>query len=206
MTVLKLMPLIGLISFQATTAAADNTPSTPMVDGKCIEYSQMKTATTTDLGSNVTLFSFQNDDYVWFCYSKNKQSYGTMDLYIDAPNLPEPLNLHISAQLGEWPANTPDAAPSEGNSDQWWEVDGWWANVVSFNGNKTTDDGEERLNFKAGIGREMVLSKDRFGSGEWRLYFNIHAIVNNGKSETIHYPEQSEQPDDARQTITFKAS
>jgi hypothetical protein len=203
MAVLKLMPLIGLISFQASTVAADNIPSTPMVDGKCIEYKSMPTSTSTDLGFGVTLFSFQNDDYVWFCYSKNKQSYGTLDLYIDAPNLPEPLNFHISAQLGEWPANKPDLAPKEANSDQWWEINGWWANVVSSNGMQKNKKGENQTNYKTGTGREIVLSKEHFGNGEWQLYFNIRNIVNNGQSETINHPEQSGEN---RQTLSFKAS
>lgn len=201
MTILKLIPLIGLFSFQATTAAADNALSTPVVDGKCVEYTGLPNSTSTDLGSNVTLFSYQNKDYVWFCYTKNKRSYAVMDLYIDAPNLPEALMLHISARIGEWPANKPELRP--GRNDSWWDVEGWWAQAALYNGLQENDEGVLRPKFKPGIGREMVFSKARFGRGDWKLHFQINHVLVGDEPVNLNYPEQ---PDEGRATITFKAS
>jgi hypothetical protein len=185
--------IIVLLAAQFNTSNADpneHNVKTPMMDGKCHEYQSLEEASATDIGAGVILYSFQDNDYVWFCYSKNKSSWGTLDLFIDTPKLEESLNLHVSAQLGEWPADKPELAPQEPNSDLWWEIDGWWANVVALNGMKEDNDGKKQINFKLAEGREIVLSKDRFGRGNWDFQFKINSILHEGERRTIYYPQQ----------------
>jgi predicted lipoprotein with Yx(FWY)xxD motif len=100
------MPIIlGAMTLTAIADSNEQGIKAPMMDGKCIEYQFLEKAKTTDIGSGIILYTFQDNDYVWFCYNKNKQSWGTLDLFIDSPGLDEALNLHVSAQLGEWPAD-----------------------------------------------------------------------------------------------------
>ena len=123
----------------------------------------------------ISVLLFQDEDYVWICYALPAESYGTLDLVVDSPGLTSPMNLHVSAQLGEWRAGHPDEAPQDSDSDRWWKIEGWWSNAVSFNGMRETDEGP-RVNFQWSEGRELQLSKARFGRGTWRLRFSIGMV------------------------------
>lgn len=92
-------------------------------------------------GEGIVVQMFQDEAYVWLCYPVPEDSYGTLDLVVDAPGLDEPVNLHVSAQLGEWRAGHRDEAPQGADSDAWWRVEGWWSNAVFWNGTRETDDG-----------------------------------------------------------------
>ncbi len=146
----------------------------PLLDGRCDEYQSMGAELIAE-GDAISVLLFQDADYVWICYALPAESYGTLDLVVDSPGLTDPMNLHVSAQLGEWRADRPDEAPQDSNSDRWWRIDGWWSNAVSFNGMKETDEGP-RLNFQSSEGRELQLSKARFGRGIWRLRFLIGMV------------------------------
>jgi len=158
-------------------------PGSPLMDGRCNEYATLAQEHHA-LAPQVDLHVFQDDDYVWLCYSLPPESHGTLDMYIDAPRLAQPLNLHVSAQLGEWPAD--GEGPSGARSEQWWQVDGWWANTAHFNGSR--GEGENRRPyFRPSEGRELQMSKEHFGRGEWRLQLDIQGLeVPGGR---IIFPE-----------------
>lgn len=141
-------------------------------------------------GGGISVLLFQDADYVWLCYALPAESYGTLDLVVDSPGLADPVNLHVSAQLGEWRADRPDEAPQDADSDRWWTVHGWWSNAVSWNGLRETDEGTQP-NFQASEGRELQLSKARFGRGTWRLGFSIGAVRDaDGNMQQITLPPE----------------
>ena len=79
-------------------------------------------------------------------------------------------------------------APKDGASPIWGKVEGWWANVVPFGGLITTPEGRQ-VNYKAIPGREMQLSKQRFGRGEWKLVATISDVaVPAGERISVRWP------------------
>lgn len=179
--------------FLTSVSANPSHKEPPMIDGQCDEYSELG-AMSMKIDDAVTLQIYQNQHFVWLCYNYPDGSYGTLDMIVDAPGLKEAMNLHISAQLGEWPAEKPDMAPSESNSPLWWNHKGWTANEVWFNGYRMheTDNGEEQVaNWRNAPAREIQLSKTYFGRGEWKLRLDINAIQGkDDKSYSIVYPSE----------------
>ena len=108
-----------LAAFAVGAAERGGTPGYPLLDGDCGEYAALAQAKHR-VSDDVALYVFQDHDYVWFCYTLPANSFGMADLTVAAPALKKPLNLHVSAQLGEWPADEPDAAPASPDSPQWW--------------------------------------------------------------------------------------
>ena len=162
----------------------------PLVDGKCQEYEGLA-ATVLDLDHGVKLHIYQNEHYVWLCYCYQPGSYGTLDLVLAAPELDRPLNLHVSAQLGEWPANPLEAAPKNPESDKWWNHEGWTANEIWPNG--TDRSGEApRPKFKNADARELQISKARFGKGDWKMKFNIRALRTTSGMANLTFPAGDE--------------
>lgn len=182
--------LLGLAVSIPTIQA--NATEYPLLDGRCDEYRSLP-AKVIARGDGVSVRLFQDTDYVWLCYDLPEGSYGTLDLVVEAPGLPDPLNLHVSAQLGEWRAEHPDEAPQSSDSKLWWKIDGWWANAVSLNGMRDTDEGS-RPNFLPSEGRELQISKERFGRGTWRLRFSINAVQTpDGEMNQVAFPSADGQ-------------
>jgi len=164
-----------------------------LLDGRCDEYRHIGAEVVAE-GGDISVFLFQDAYYVWLCYALPDESYGTLDLVVDSPELVNPVNLHVSAQLGEWRADRPDEAPQNAESDQWWKVRGWWSNAVSWNGVRETDQGP-RANFRASAGRELQMSKTRFGRGTWRLRFSIGSVRNTDAGmKQVVIPSEEDGP------------
>ena len=192
-TVLSLL----LAAFVADAAGRDGGPSYPLLDGDCGEYAGLAQAKHR-VSDDVALYVFQDHDYVWFCYTLPTSSFGMADLTVAAPALNKPLNLHVSAQLGEWPADEPDAAPAGPDSPQWWNHSGWSGTTVPFNGAKAAldDAGKPKVdyNFRMTRARELQLSKQRFGRGEWRWHIDIRNVADRkGGQVSLRFPKQGEQ-------------
>jgi hypothetical protein len=164
--------LLGLAGLLAATQVG--AAQYPLLDGRCDEYPDLGARVVAE-SEIISVLFFQDADYVWLCYTLPDDSYGTLDLEVDSPGLADPVNLHVSAQLGEWRVDHPEEVPTSAASDRWWKVQGWWSNAVSWNGTRETDDGP-RQNFRASEGRELQLSKARFGRGSWRLRFAIGSV------------------------------
>lgn len=158
----------------------------PALDGRCDDHGEVGEAIAAEGG--VTVYVRQTRDFVWLCFAVPEGSYATLDLMLDAPGLPRPLNLHASAQLGEWIADDPDLAPKNASSPIWWRnIDGWWASTTPFNGMTATLDGL-RPNFRTVRGREMQLSKRRFGNGEWAMVAAISDVAAGQDRITVRWP------------------
>lgn len=181
--ILSCLPLsaIGLfLSVSALYAQSTASVATPLSDGNCDEYGELADD-RYELASDVTLYILQDADYVWMCYSLPPESYGVVDLYLAAPGLAEPINIHVSAQLG-W-------RPSSDNSDRVWPIEGWWANVVRYNSYEG-EGAERRVRFHPSPGREFQFAKWHFGRGDWRFQMEIHGIEVGGDPDgRIYFPE-----------------
>ena len=192
---LTLLCLLVVIQIPYTIAQAEASEIPPMVDGRCDEY-KGQNSTQIKMDGVVTLNVYQNQHFVWFCYNTTEGGFGTLDLRIEAPGIKEAMNLHISAQLGEWPADKPEMAPTKGTSADWWNHKGWTANTVWFNGYRMrkSEKGEEQVaNWRNASAREMQLSKEYFGRGEWKLRFNIYSIKGKeDESYDLIYPSKDE--------------
>lgn len=187
------LSLLTLFSAAASlsSASADPSEAPPLVDGRCSEYAGLN-AEVIQIDEAVMLRIYQDRHFVWLCYTYPEGSFGTLDLTVDSPALEAALNLHVSAQLGDWPAAKPELAPKEGNSEEWWNHTGWTANEVWFNGYRMreSENGEEQVaNWRNAPARELQLSKAHFGRGDWKLRFDISAIQGqDGSRYSITYP------------------
>lgn len=150
----------------------------PLVDGDCGEYAALGAAPVA-MAPGVDLFAYQDPHHVWLCFTVPPGGFGILDLRIEAPALAEALNLHVSAQLGEWPADRPEAAPANALDERWWNVHGWTANPLRFRGVDRTEEAAQ-AQFESAPARELQLGKARFGRGEWRLGFSILAVRPEG--------------------------
>lgn len=179
----------------AGAAESRRVPAYPLLDGSCGEYPVLAQAEYR-IADEVVLYLFQDRDYVWFCYTLPADSFGMADLTIDAPGLTKTLNLHVSAQLGEWSAD--ESAPANADSPQWWNHRGWSGTTVPFNGaNAALDEaGKPKVdyNFRHTRGRELQLSKRRFGRGEWRWHIDIRNVADGkGGQRSFRFPENGDQ-------------
>lgn len=184
--------LLCIISFLVMSCnQTKDVPEPPLVDGKYDDYVRLGVEPIT-LSDDVDLYIYQNEHHVWFAYNYPEGSYGTLDLEIDTEILDKPLNLHVSAQLGEWEIGNEAQEPKDGTSNLWWETEGWTSNVVWMNGVDRSGE-EPQINFKNAESRELQISKTRFGKGTWKLKFNIRAITGaDGERYEINYPENGE--------------
>ena len=163
----------------------------PMVDGDCAEYSALH-AQNIGISKEVGLHIFQDKYFVWFCYTYPDGSFGTADLKMKTKTIPNGLNLHVSAQLGEWPMDKPELAPKNPESEMWWNHNGWTANPVWING-MDRSGAQARYRFKNAKAREIQISKRRFGIGEWLFSLEIRSIKgSDGKTFDLTFPTVGE--------------
>jgi hypothetical protein len=158
------------------------------VDGDCGEYAALGAHRET-VDQHVTLTVHQDSHFVWLCYTLPPNSFGFLDLRIASAVLAKPLNLHVSAQLGEWPADEPDLAPRGEDSELWWTIDGWTANWQWYHGVDASGSSPKPI-FKFAPGREVQLSKQRFGDGVIELVLNIGRIRRaDGREYSLRFPQ-----------------
>lgn len=168
------------IGFEAQAA-------TPMVDGRCSEYTDAR-ARTIPMRDGLVLHVLESDDAVWLCVPLPAESLGMLDLVVESEALERPLNLHVSAQLGEWPEGDAAKTPTGPDSPLWWNHQGWTANWLWFHGMQ--DDGK-RPNFAHAPARELQLSKQRFGPLPWKLSFSFMQVRGaDGDMRDVQFPAE----------------
>lgn len=180
--------MLSLAFLLCCAASASAAPPVPMVDGDCSEYAQPG-ARHFSAAPGVDLHVFEDQHYVWFCYTYPEGSMGQLDLRLSTPRLAAPLNLHVSAQLGEWPVGRDDLTPKNPDSDLWWNQDGWTGNTIQLNGMDTSGP-KPRYRWKNARARELQLAKRRFGSGKWEFSMEIYQVKLGDGLRTVHFPEQ----------------
>jgi|GEM_PF-6653156 len=97
-----------------------------LVDGVCDEDAWDQTP-HLNIGEGAALDWLQDENYLYMCLQMPKGSYGTFDLYYLDPADGQPVDLHVSAQVGErkmqngvWPEYI------------WWNNTAWTANNVEM--------------------------------------------------------------------------
>lgn len=104
--------------------------------------------------------------------------------------LPHPLNLHVSAQLGEWRADDPESAAKAPTDALWNESPGWGSNSNTKAWVKGKD-GEMKEIWARPKAREMQLSKARFGRGEWKAHLKLSSVYNGDpRMATVLFPSK----------------
>lgn len=187
-TFLLLATSLLVVSCISKSTKIDSLP-TPLIDGKYDEYVSLEIEPIT-IYEGVDLYIYQNEHYVWIAYSMPEGSYGTLDMHIKTDKVGDYLNLHVSGQNGEWYLNDPSTSPDGPESDKWWNMNGWNANVVWPNGIDQSGD-NFRYRFKLARARELQLSKVRFGKGEWKINMKIGSIkTNEGTYAKFAYPDE----------------
>lgn len=151
-----------------------------LLDGRCdpSEYAQ---AEARDLDHGVALYAMHDEHFVTLCARLPADSLGTMDLYLQPQDGGPITNLRISAQVGE-------RTYREGESPDWaWgNHTGWYGPPVAF-GTTRTPNGSSRATFADASGREIRLSKARFGNGPWKMRMELRA-VGPGRANTVRIP------------------
>lgn len=181
--------VVLLLSLLGACPAQVKAQSHPMVDGKNTEYHQLGVI-PVQLAEGVQLYVFQNDSYVWISYDFPEGSYATLDMALKTEKLPKALNLHVSAQLGEWPLGEDAQIPMSASSELWWNNQGWTANTLWPNGIDSTSQRGPQIIFKNGTMREVQLDKKRFGRGEWKVRLEINALRSKeGRFTSLTFPE-----------------
>jgi hypothetical protein len=167
-----------------------HSPAPPLVDGNSQEYKTLGVK-PIPISQGVDLYIYQNEHYVWLCYDYPDGSFGTLDMKLKTDALDEAINLHVSGQLGEWLVSKPETAPTNPESDRWWNNEGWIANPIWINGMDTTGT-KPRYRFKNAKAREVQLSKSRFGKGSWQMQLEIRAIKQpDGTFAAVNFPQDS---------------
>ncbi|MEO9485113.1 MAG: hypothetical protein ABJG47_16755 [Ekhidna sp.] len=163
-------------------------PKPPMVDGNIADFLRLGVE-PINLMDGVNLYFYQDEYFVWLAYDYPENSFGTMDLKLLTPNLADTLNIHVSAQLGEWYLKEGAPRPDNPLSELWWNHTGWYANEVWSNGIDRSNE-NARPKFKNGKAREIQLEKDRFGKGEWIMKAEIRAIQTPNGFASVTFPEE----------------
>lgn len=177
--------IAAFASTPGSLAAQARVVPAPMVDGRCDEYMALG-AHRYEVADGVTLRVHEDDHYFWLCYDVPPGSMGLLDMRVESKALPESLNLHVSAQLGEWPADHPERAPQTADSDQWWRFHGWIANAAWFNGFDVTNT-PPSPRFQDAPGRELQLAKARFGA-QPRILLKIRLRGADRRFQAISFP------------------
>jgi hypothetical protein len=181
----SLMSLLSGIGGEPGTREA--TAPSPMLDGDCGEYAALG-ARRIPMAEDVVLHVHRDAHHLWLCYDYPPGSDGTLDLAVRSAALPEPLNLHVSAALGEWPLDRPDLAPATPDSPAWWYHHGWIANPVLLTGASLVD-GRVRYRFRNAPARELQLSRQRFGNKDMQVRLHVRRIHNPDQSfRELHFP------------------
>ncbi|MEP1033039.1 hypothetical protein [Ekhidna sp.] len=180
--------LIIIIALAICSCQQPKEATPPLVDGNIDDFLQLGIEPIA-LAEGTKLYFYQNDHYVWIAYDYPEGSYGTLDLKLLTPNLTDTINLHVSAQLGEWLLKEGAPKPDNSVSELWWNHEGWYANEVWMNGLDRSED-EVNPNWRNGKAREIQISKVRFGKGEWKLQLNIRAIQTPDGFTGITFPEE----------------
>lgn len=162
-------------------------PSGPAVllDGRCDrdEYHQ---AAVVEIGPEQVAYLMRSGPFAALCVPLRPPGLGTLDLYLVTPGQPVPINLHVSAQVGErWRVG------ESWTAEAWWNHQGWAANWVPFEG--FAGEGENRrARFGSSSARELLLDLGRFGFGRWRYRLEVrHVTGADGVERDLVYPSES---------------
>ncbi|MDB5367540.1 MAG: hypothetical protein JWM77_3467 [Rhodospirillales bacterium] len=157
---------------------------TVLLDGRC-EAAEWARAARLDLGSGASLLVQEDADHVFVCVRGPAGGLNTLDLYLVTDRAPVPVDLHVSAQVGE------RTLTQSGWPDwQWRNQTGWYGTPVPFAG-MTDLEGAPRPAFARDTDRELQLSKARFGPLPWRIRVDVQVMGPERKASALYPPEST---------------
>lgn len=186
--------LLSVSAIQAPPSLAVPDTTTPLLlDGRC-DGDEWRNASRTPLRDGMELLLQQNSSQVALCVTLPPDSYGTMDLYVGSQTVPIPINLHASAQVGERQRTT-TGWPEWifGNQRD------WYSPPVALS-RATVTDGKVQLTFGAVAAREVVVAKEKFGRGPWRVMLEVRALGAD-KRGSLQFPAAASADDPATWAI-----
>ncbi len=169
---------LGVLGCLASAGSAhgmgqDNSAPVPMVDGSCDEYSRPVAVPDDRLKAWV----HDGGQSVFLCIALPEKSFPVGELTVSTPSLEEDIVLHVSAQLGEWAAASPENRPREASSSLWWNNRDWIAAPLRFGGTEQQDGTAEPV-FRNDGALEFQFRKSRFGAGQWRIGGTLFSVAN----------------------------
>lgn len=173
----------------------------PLLDGDCDDH-RAAGVVPQSIADGVSLYVRLDEGQLWLCATLAPGDLGVLDLQLVMPAYPEGLNLHVSAQLGQWPLDQPALAPTRADSPDWWNHRGWSGSTLRFNG-KVEADGQRRPRLLPGPARELQIDVAHFGAGEWRLVLLFGQL--GGQDRLRHPPDGTALVIDTRATATISA-
>jgi hypothetical protein len=168
---------------------AGSCAAAPLLDGDCSDH-RAAGVVPLSLADGVDLYVRQHDGQLWLCTTLSPGDFGTLDLQLFTPKHPQGVNLHVSAQLGQWPLNDPGQAPTRANSPLWWNHRGWSGTTLRFNG-LVEENGQRTPRLLPGPARELQIDIQHFGPGEWRMALQFSQL---GGQPILRYPAEGAQP------------
>jgi hypothetical protein len=156
-----------------------------LLDGRCTddEWNDAKTIASNQ-GHSIRMK--RSDRYLFMCITYPEDSLGTIEGYLVSENQPTPLNIHVSAKIGdrEWQGD-------EWSERVWWAAEGWWSNPSRYN---SVQEGERR--FLRTPEREIQFDLDYFGRTGWKLMFDFYYGRNeDGTYDTVSLPAEAKFTD-----------
>ncbi len=160
--------ILALALFHSTAAQAQGSITPPrgsdiLLDGKCVddEWSDAKTVASNQ-GHSIRIK--RSDRYLFMCIIYPENASGTFEGYLVSEKQPIPLNIHVSAKIGdrEWQG---DKWPKW----DWWAAEGWWSTPSRYN---SAQEGERR--FLRNPAREIQFDLDHFGRSGWKIMFDLY--------------------------------
>jgi hypothetical protein len=147
-----------------------------LLDGRC-ELPEYRGASRVDLGHGVEMLLIRSGWHLGLCVPLRPGSFGTTDLFLVTPRQAVPLNLHVSAQIGE-------RRLEAGRWPEWafWNHRMWAAPWVPFEG-FDGEGAERRPRWGTGGAREMALDIRRFGEGRWLFRIEMRRVMDEGQKE-----------------------
>ncbi len=179
----------GVLAAAAPAHAAIEPPfgAPILMDGKC-DDSEWRDAMEAAVAPGHVLRVKRTERYVFMCITYPDDSFGTLEGYVTTARQTTPLNIHVSAKVGDrlW---TEEGWPRF----EWWAAEGWWSNAVRYN---SFEDGEQR--FLGAPAREIQFDLDHFGREDWRIMFDMYyGRRDDGTYDTVPLPVGSTFEDPA---------
>jgi hypothetical protein len=164
----------GVSSASALTVPQGDEPI--LLDGRC-ELPEYRGAARVDLGHGVDMLLIRSGWHLGLCIPLRPGSFGTTDLFLVTPRQAVPLNLHVSAQIGE-------RRLEAGRWPEWafWNHRSWAAPWVPFEG-FDGEGSERRPRWGTGGAREMALDIRRFGEGRWQFRIEMRRLMDEARGE-----------------------
>ena len=152
------------VPLAATTAIFAEAATRPLLDGRCDDAAYQDT-TAHALGDGVSLFAVSDAHSFTLCIALPQPGFAALDLVLE-PEVGRPVELHVSAQLGErtW-------TPTLARPWTFGPVSGWFSPVTPYIGMEGATP-----RFRDVSAREIQFDRTRFHASSYGLRVSLSAL------------------------------